>query len=114
MVDGNGGAVHGSDGEQGEQRQVHLRIAEQDMKTAYANAFRTNATPEEVVLDFGLNLPAQTAKDAEPQMDFRLNQRVIVNYYSAKRLALALTRLIHRHEEQFGEIELDAGKRRSS
>jgi hypothetical protein len=113
MANEDGNNVHSPEGTDG-QRQVQLRIAEQDMTTSYANAFRTNATPEEVVMDFGLNLPAQAAKGGEPQMDFRLNQRVILNYYSAKRLAMALSRLIHHHEEQFGVIELDAGKRRKS
>jgi hypothetical protein len=95
-------------------RTIQMHVAEKDMTTTYANGFRTNATPEEVVFDFGLNLMASVAKDADPQMNFQVNQRVIMNYYTAKRLALALTRLIHRHEEQFGEIELDAAKRRRS
>ena len=42
--------------EQTGQRQVRIRMDERDMKTSYANAFRTNGTAEEVMLDFGLNL----------------------------------------------------------
>jgi hypothetical protein len=94
------------------QQQVQLRIAEQNMQTAYANAFRTHGTAEEVIVDFGLNLLAPGGKETQPELHFQLNQRVILNHYSAKRLALALGQLLHRHEEQFGEIELDAGKRR--
>jgi len=93
------------------QRQIRLQIDEQKMQASYANAFRTNGTPEEVVLDFGLNLPVPTAQGQTPTMNFQLNQRVILNYYSAKRLALSLTQLLRRHEQQFGEIELDAAKR---
>ena len=43
---------------------------------------------------------------------FKINDRVILNYYSAKRLALTLSQLLRRHEEQFGDLELDVAKRR--
>ena len=101
--------------EQTGQRQIQIRIDEQQMQSGYANAFRTNATAEEVLLDFGLNLtePAPGQQD-QPQIVFRVNQRVIMNYYSAKRLAIALTQAVRRHEEQFGEIELDVNKRRKA
>lgn len=95
------------------QQQVQLRIDEANMQTTYANAFRTNGTAEEVLLDFGLNLigPPQQPQ-SQPQILFRVNQRVIMNYYSVKRLAITLSQLIRRHEEQFGELELDVSKRR--
>ena len=96
------------------QQQVQLRIDESDLQTTYANAFRSNGTAEEVILDFGLNLigpPAQPQQN--PQILFKVNQRVIMNYYSVKRLAITLSQLIRRHEEQFGELELDVSKRRT-
>ena len=100
--------------EQTGQRQIQLRIDEQKMQTAYANAFRTNGTAEEVMIDFGLNLADMTVqKEKQPGIIFHLNQRVIMNYYSAKRLAIALSQAVRRHEEQFGEIELDVNKRRA-
>ncbi len=82
--------------EQTGQRQVQLRIDESKMAASYANAFRTNGTAEEVMLDFGVN------------------QRVIMNYFSAKRLAVTLGQLIRRHEEQFGNLELDVSRRRKA
>ena len=93
--------------------QGQLRVDERNMRTTYANAFRTNGTPDELMIDFGLNLvnPA-TQKEGQPQITFRVNDRVVMNYYSAKRLAVTLGQLIHRHEEQFGELELDVAKRR--
>ncbi len=93
-------------------QQVQLRVDERNMKTSYANAFRTNGTAEEVMLDFGLNImtpPPQ--QSAPPVITFQVNERVVMNYYSAKRLALTLGQLIRRHEEQFGELELDVAKR---
>ena len=37
---------------------------------------------------------------------------MILNYYTTKRLAITLSQLIRRHEDQFGELELDVAKRR--
>ena len=96
-------------------QQVRLRVDEREMDTNYANAFRTNATAEEVMLDFGLNLVGQaTGPDgkAQPEIIFKAGQRIVLNYYSAKRLAITLSQLIRRHEEQYGELELDVNKRR--
>ena len=101
--------------EQTGQRQVRIRIDERNMRTSYANAFRTNGTAEEVMLDFGLNLlnpPAQ--QQDQPEIIFQVNDRVIMNYYSAKRLAITISQLIRRHEEQFGELEMDVAKRRKN
>lgn len=95
------------------QRQVRLRVDERDMITRYANAFRTNSTTDEVMLDFGVNLPSPPPQGQDtPEMLFKLDARVVMNYYSAKRLALTLTQLIRRHEDQFGELQLDVAKRR--
>ena len=95
------------------QQQVRPRMDDRAMQTTYANAFRTNGTAEEVMLDFGLNLmsPA-TQPEGQPEIVFQVNERVILNYFSAKRLAITLSQLIRRHEEQFGEMELDVTKRR--
>ena len=101
--------------EQTGKRQVRLRIDERNMSSSYANAFRTNGTAEEVMLDFGLNVvnaPAGQKPKDQPEIVFQINERVILNYYTAKRLAITLSQLIRRHEDQFGELELDVAKRR--
>ncbi len=101
--------------EQTGQQQIRLRMDERDMSTSYANAFRTNGTADEVMLDFGLNLvsPA-SAQQGQPEMVFKINDRIIMNYYSAKRLAITLSQLVQRHEDQFGVLEMDAAKRRKN
>ncbi|HET6429493.1 MAG TPA: DUF3467 domain-containing protein [Phycisphaerae bacterium] len=99
--------------EQTGQRQVRLRIDERTMGTSYANAFRANGTAEEVMLDFGLNLINPVPQEqGQGEIVFQVNERVILNYYSAKRLAITLGQIIRRHEEQFGELQLDVAKRR--
>ena len=94
-------------------QEVRLRIDERNLKTSYANAFRTDATAEEVMIYFGLNLVNPVAaQQGTPEFVFQTSERIIMNYSMAKRLALTLGQTIRRHEEQFGEIELDLAKRR--
>ena len=101
--------------EQTGQQRIRLGIDERNMKTSYANAFRTNGTAEEVMLDFGMNLLSPAGQqENQPQVVFQVNERVIMNYYSAKRLAITLSQLIRRHEEQFGELEMDVAKRKKA
>ena len=103
--------VEEQDQGQADQTQINVRIDERSMQTSYANGFRTNGTAEEVMLDFGLNLVGPGVQQQEPEIVFRVTDRVILNYYTAKRLAITLSQLIRRHEEQFGELELDVSKR---
>mgnify|MGYP001587085576 CR=1 FL=1 len=96
-------------------RPLRVAVDERNLTTTYANGFRASSTPEELVLDFGLNLPHPSAAEAnQPEVVFVLNARVVMNHYSAKRLALTLGQHIRRHEELYGELELDAENRRAS
>ncbi len=96
----------------GEQRQMKVGIDERSMAVTYANFFRTNGTPEEVMIDFGINAANTAAgQPNQPDVVVQVSQRVVLNYYSAKRLALTLGQMIRRHEDQFGELELDVAKR---
>ncbi len=94
-------------------RQIRLRLDERNLRTSYANAFRSDATADEVMLYFGLNLVNPVAaQQGNPEIIFQATERIIMSYPMAKRLALTLGQIIRRHEEQFGEIELDINKRR--
>jgi len=109
-----GASPAGDQGRQGQQ-QVRLRFDERNLHTSYANAFRSDATADEVMLYFGLNLVNPVAvQQGNPEIIFQANERIIMNYAMAKRLALALGQVIRRHEDQFGEIELDVNKRRQN
>ena len=80
-----------------------------DSKTiaSYANFCRVTGTPEELIVDFGLNnQPMGVPTDAIP-----IAQRIIVNFFTAKRLLGALNMSIHRHEAAFGVLETDVQKR---
>ena len=73
----------------------------------YANFCRVTGTPEELIIDFGLNnQPMGAPVDAIP-----ITQRIIVNFFTAKRLLGALSMSIQRHEAAFGVLETDVQKR---
>ena len=97
------------------QKKIRVRIDEGDVVTTYASGFRPVVTPEEVILDFGLNIPRLTgSKDVPHEVVFKVNNRIAMNYYSAKRVALTLVQIVRRYEDRFGEIELNAVKRQTS
>jgi hypothetical protein len=75
----------------------------------YANFCRVMATPEEVILDFGLNLQPF----APGPQTVRSNHRIVMNEFTTKRLLSAIAMTIQRHEQTFGVIELDVQRRAS-
>lgn len=94
----------GDGGQQPQQRQIQLRIDESKMHSAYANTIRTSTTQDEVVLDFGMNLPMQDPGSQQPVLLFAVGSRVIMNWAGAKRLAISLGQVIRQYEERNGEI----------
>ena len=91
-----------------ETRQIALRIDESRMSTTYSNTIRTSTTGDEVVLDFGLNLPMQ-GPDNQPMLMFSVGSRVIMNWQGAKRLAMSIAQVVRQFEERNGEIPLGSG-----
>lgn len=74
---------------------------------AYANFCRVTGTPEELIIDFGLN----TQPMGVPADPIEISERIIVNYFTAKRMLGALQMSLQRHEATFGVLETDVQKR---
>ncbi|MFK7758509.1 MAG: DUF3467 domain-containing protein [Phycisphaerales bacterium] len=91
---------------QPQQQQVQLRIDESKMQTTYANTIRTSNTNEELVMDFGLNMPMQ-APGQQPTVVFSVGSRVVMNWAGAKRLAMSIGGAVRQYEERFGEIDIN-------
>lgn len=88
-------------------QQTEVHVDDSNTVPSYSNFCRVTATPEEVILDFGLNpQPFATGRQ-----DVKANQRIVMNFYTAKRLLTALGMTIQRHEGTFGAIELDVRRR---
>ena len=79
-----------------------------NLKANYANVCRIAQTPNEVIIDFGLNPNFFGQILDEP---LKLDQRVILSHDAAKRLCLHLTATIQNFEAKYGPIELDVAKR---
>jgi Protein of unknown function (DUF3467) len=79
-----------------------------NLRTSYANVCRIAQTPNEVIVDFGLNPNFFGAVLDEP---LKLDNRVILSHDAAKRLCLHLTATIQNFEARYGNIELDVTKR---
>jgi hypothetical protein len=84
-----------------------LALDTKGLTTTYANFCRFHATPEELILDFGLN----TSTEPNPKEPVKLTTRLVINYYTAKRLSAALQRVVQEHEKAYGKLELDFRKR---
>jgi hypothetical protein len=85
---------------------AEVHVDDKSAMVCYANFCRVTGTPEELILDFGLN-----AQPAPASVEVEVKQRLIVNYFTAKRLLQALSMSIHRHENAFGVLETDVQKR---
>src|SRR5437660_4015862 len=77
------------------------------LSTVYANFCRVTGTPEELVLDFGLN----TQMAPVPSETVKLTHRLVMNYFTAKRLLGALHMAVQQHENVYGVLEVDIQKR---
>jgi hypothetical protein len=88
-------------------QQVQLSVDASNPASAYTNWYRVTGTPEELVLDFGLN-PQMGQVPTEP---IKVTTRLVMNFYTAKRLLHALQFAVQRHESFFGVVEVDVNKR---
>ena len=93
-------------GQQGQQV-VQVQVKDEDAIALYANFCRVTGSPEELIVDFGLN-PQPIGVPKDP---IHVKQRIIMNYFTAKRLLAALNMSIHRNEQVFGVLETDVQKR---
>ena len=89
------------------QQPVQVQVEDDNAMATYANFCRVTGSPEELIVDFGLN-PQPIGVPKDP---IQVKQRIIVNFYTAKRLLAALQMSVARHESVFGVLETDINKR---
>lgn len=89
------------------QQPVQVQVDDRDTLATYANFCRVTGSPEELIIDFGLN-PQPIGVPKDP---IQVKQRIIVNFFTAKRLLAALQMSVARHESVFGVLETDINKR---
>lgn len=86
---------------------VQIRLNESKLVSSCANFCRISSTPEELILDMGLN----TQPMSPETQNVELTQRVILNHYTAKRLLNTLLTALQCHEPAFGALETDVRRR---
>lgn len=92
---------------QSQPQPVQVHVDDSHALATYANFCRVTGSPEELIVDFGLN-PQPVGVPKDP---IHVTQRVIMNFYTAKRLLAALQMSVQRHEAVFGVLETDIQKR---
>ena len=88
-------------------QRVQVQIDDSKVMALYANFCRVTGTPEELIIDFGLN----PQPFGVPTAPISVTQRIITNFYTAKRMLHALQLTIQRHEATFGVLETDVQRR---
>jgi hypothetical protein len=83
-------------------------VEAEGLKATYANFVQVRPSPEELILDFALNPnpPGNTQNVA-----IKISDRLVLNYFTAKRLWGGLGVALQRHEQAFGVLEIDVNKR---
>ena len=89
--------------------QIRQRITVDDsgVDAAYSNFCRVQSTPEELILDLGLN-PTPFANGA---ITVPVTQRIIMHHITAKRMLGLLSQTLQRHEQAVGVVETDVNRR---
>ena len=77
------------------------------IRSTYTNFVRVTGTPEEVILDMGLN-KQQPHGGTE---SVAVTDRIVLSFHTAKRLLNALRMSVLRHETNFGPLETDVRRR---
>ena len=84
-----------------------VEIDDSKAVACYTNFCRVTGTPEELIIDFGLNNQPMGV----PTEPIPITQRIVLNYFTAKRMLAALQMSVQRHEAAFGVLETDVQKR---
>lgn len=90
-----------------EEATAQIRWDGSHMKTTYSNVCNVASTREEVALMFGVN---KNWHPSQKELVIELTDRVIINPYAAKRLAILLANTVNEYEKRFGVLNLEAAE----
>ena len=95
-------------GQQPQPGQIQVPIEDTALQQIYVNFFRVTGNPDEVLFDLGMYSQVITGSGPEP---VKLTHRLVMNFVTAKKLAEVLRVVVGRHEQAFGQIEVDPARR---
>ena len=93
-----------------EKEQTTIRWDGSKMRSTYANICNVSSSREEVTLLFGTN---QNWHAGQKELTVELSDRMTLNPYAAKRLAVLLTNTMQEYEKRFGELQLDIPEKKA-
>lgn len=89
---------------QEQEQQTTIRWEGGNMRSTYANVCNVSSSREEVTLLFGTN---QNWHAGQKELTVDLSDRMTLNPYAAKRLAILLSNTMAEYEKRFGSLELN-------
>lgn len=84
--------------------QVKIKWDDSNMRSVYANVVNAAGTREEIVILFGMN---QAWHSQQRELTVRLEDRVVLDPFVAKRLAVLLNNVIRNYETQYGTLDIE-------
>ncbi len=90
-----------------QQQNVQIQVDDAQTPVTYSSTVRVWGSAEEINLDFAGPLRPTGPKSARLKID----QRMVLNPWAAKRLCLAMNQAIARYEKAYGTLEIDPRKR---
>ncbi|PLX90216.1 MAG: DUF3467 domain-containing protein [Desulfuromonas sp.] len=93
-----------------EESQTTIRWDGSKMRNTYANVCNVSSTREEVTLLFGTN---QNWHAGQKELTVELSDRITLNPYAAKRMAVLLMNTMTEYEKRFGELKLELPEKKN-
>ena len=90
------------------QQQFQLQIDESKTEMFYSSTARVYGSAEEIILDFSQGIRPSGRENVSVM---RIDARIVVSPWAAKRLALALGQAVQKYEQAYGTLEIDPRKR---
>jgi hypothetical protein len=91
------------------QQQINLQIDDRETPVTYSTTARVWGSAEEINIDFS---PGLRPTGQANTMRLPIDQRIVMNPWAAKRLALTLGQTVNKYEQTYGPLELNEAKRR--
>jgi hypothetical protein len=89
-------------------QQMQVPIDFSSLTSGYVNWFRFTGSAEELIIDLGL---APQLGQMPPSEPIKLTHRLVMNFYTAKRLLQNLNRAVGIYESHYGALETDMQRR---
>jgi hypothetical protein len=89
-------------------QQIQVPVDLSGLTSGYVNWFRFTGSAEELIVDLGL---APQLGQMPPTEPIKLTHRLVMSFYTAKRLLQNLHRAVSIYESHYGPVEIDPNRR---